>query len=332
MNTTAYSELIQSALQRSLDPKLPYVLWDVPNYSNVGDSAILIGGFKALKNFFGRPPQHILELIPNTEMLPALSERTQILLQGGGNFGDLWERHQLFRERIAKEFPGNKIVQMPQSIYFSDQAKLDRCRQAFSAHPDLTIMTRDHTSYEIAKGLHDGRSELVPDMALAIGAIPRPCKPRMPVYALLRTDQEKLVSEDSEILGKIKAEDWIQEPFYRETQFLHYIKRIERKLPRMRPLLGTLKSVLFNRLAKIRTSRGCNMLASGHVVITDRLHAHILCSLMAIPHVLIDNSYGKLSSFRHTWNTGGEDICKQASSLAEAYEMAQIMLRNQAGA
>lgn len=329
MTISSYSKLIQSALQRCLDPKRPYVLWDFPNYSNVGDSAIWVGELKALETYFGRPPQNTCELLSGIEKLPALTTRTQIIISGGGNLGDLWDGHQLFRERIVGQYSTNKIVQMPQSIYFKNQASLELCRQVFSAHPDLTIMTRDHGSYEIAKTVHGGQIELVPDMALAIGMIPRPCKPIVPIYALLRTDQEKLVSDDLQILGKLKVEDWIQEPFYRESQLLYHIKRVERKLPVTRRLLRALKSMLFNRLAQIRTERGCEMLSCGNVVITDRLHAHILCSLMEVPHVFIDNNYGKLSSFRRAWNTGGHDICKQASTLAEAYDIAQTMLRGQ---
>ena len=34
---------------------------------------------------------------------------------------------------------------------------------------------------------------------------------------------------------------------------------------------------------------------------SDRLHAHILCLLMGIPHVLLDNTYGKVRSFHETW-------------------------------
>jgi exopolysaccharide biosynthesis predicted pyruvyltransferase EpsI len=197
----------------------------------VGDSAIWVGELKALKIYFRSPPKNTREKLSGSEKLPSLPKNIQIIIHGGGNLGDLWESYQLFRERIVREYPNNKIVQMPQSIYFKNQASLERCRQVFSAHPDLTIMTRDHASYEIAKTIHGGQTELVPDMALAIGTIPRPCKPKVPIFALLRTDQEKLVSDDLQILGKLKAEDWIQEPFYRETQLLYHAKRVERKLP-----------------------------------------------------------------------------------------------------
>lgn len=327
MNVKFYSHLIQSALKRSLDPSRPYVLWDFPNHSNVGDSAIWQGELKALKLFFGKSPLHTCELLPAFEKLPTFSAKTQIIIHGGGNLGDLWEWHQRFRERIIKNYPNNRIVQLPQSIYFGDQAKLKQCRQVFSAHADLCIMVRDQTSYKIAQSLHSGQTELVPDMALALGDIPRPSKPTTPIFALMRLDKEKLVADDEDILQAINPTDWIKDSFVRENRLLNNLKRVESNVPVFHPLVRPLKEYLFNRLSQIRTRRGCTMLSSGEVVITDRLHAHILCSQMKIPHVIIDNSYGKLSSFRKVWNTGGDTMCLEASSLPDAFDKAHYLLK-----
>jgi pyruvyl transferase EpsO len=40
------------------------------------------------------------------------------------------------------------------------------------------------------------------------------------------------------------------------------------------------------------------------VVITNRLHGHILCGLLGIKHFLSDNSYGKLRACFETWTHG----------------------------
>jgi len=328
MNVNFYSDLIQAALKRSLDPRHPYVLWDFPNHPNVGDSAIWQGELKALKLFFGKSPVHTCELLPASEKLPTFSTKTQIIIHGGGNLGDLWERHQIFRERIITNYPNNRIVQMPQSIYFGDQAKLRQCRHVFSSHADLCIMVRDHSSYEIAQSLHSGQTELVPDMALVLGDIPRPSKPTTPILALMRMDKEKLVADDEDILQAINPTDWINDSFGLENRLLHNLKRVERKVSFFDPLIRPLKEYLFYRLSQIRTHRGCTILSSGEVVITDRLHAHILCSQMKIPHVIIDNSYGKLSSFRKVWNTGSDMMCLEASSLADAFDKAQYLLKS----
>jgi pyruvyl transferase EpsO len=57
----------------------------------------------------------------------------------------------------------------------------------------------------------------------------------------------------------------------------------------------------FAPLAARWMRRGCALLARGRVVVTDRLHGHILSMLQDIPHVVVDNSYGKLRSTFETW-------------------------------
>ncbi len=42
-------------------------------------------------------------------------------------------------------------------------------------------------------------------------------------------------------------------------------------------------------------------LAKGSTVVTDRLHAHILCCLLDIPHFVFDSYDGKISAFHATW-------------------------------
>ena len=57
----------------------------------------------------------------------------------------------------------------------------------------------------------------------------------------------------------------------------------------------------------LMTNNGFTFLQRGRVVITDRLHGHILSTLLDIPHVLIDNPYHKLSSYHNTWTQSSEN-------------------------
>ena len=49
---------------------------------------------------------------------------------------------------------------------------------------------------------------------------------------------------------------------------------------------------------------GLQLLQRGRVLVTDRLHGHILSTLLGVPHVLLDNQDQKLSSFHNTWTRG----------------------------
>jgi pyruvyl transferase EpsO len=67
--------------------------------------------------------------------------------------------------------------------------------------------------------------------------------------------------------------------------------------------------------------RGCRTLAAGRVVVTDRLHAHLLSLLLGIPHGVLDNSYGKLFRFLDAW-TGDAPGVHRFATAGEALEWA----------
>jgi pyruvyl transferase EpsO len=50
------------------------------------------------------------------------------------------------------------------------------------------------------------------------------------------------------------------------------------------------------------------LLAAGRRVVTDRLHGHILCLLVGIPHCLYDNSYGKNREFYRAWTSSSDFV------------------------
>lgn len=42
----------------------------------------------------------------------------------------------------------------------------------------------------------------------------------------------------------------------------------------------------------------------GRLVVTDRLHAHVLAGLMGVPHIVVDNSYGKVAAIHGEYTHG----------------------------
>ncbi len=68
-------------------------------------------------------------------------------------------------------------------------------------------------------------------------------------------------------------------------------------------------------------TNGLLFLQRGRVVISDRLHGHILSVLLGIPHVILDNSYHKVTSYHRSW-TQSLDNVMVASTGEEALSMA----------
>lgn len=91
-----------------------------------------------------------------------------ILLQGGGNFGDLWRTHQDFRLKIIQKYPHNKIIIFPQTVYYKNHDIMLKDAEVMRQHKNLTICARDMVSYNLLKKYFSNNILLVPDMAFYI--------------------------------------------------------------------------------------------------------------------------------------------------------------------
>jgi pyruvyl transferase EpsO len=293
---------LKATLFRCLDPLLPieppYAIVDVPNHANVGDSAIFLGELTWLEAIGAPPPSYLCDTYSYSESdLRYYVPHGTILLHGGGNFGDLWKSPQALRERVVSAFPSHRIVQLPQTIHFQSPSALETAAALFSRHEHLTIVARDRVSFDVASGGLRCRALLAPDSALALGAMPRPVAASHDVVWLARTDRE---SSSLPVPGGVHPVDWTRDD---DTILI----RLERGL-RKRGIGLRFRNRLRRRLARERVARGCVALSQGRTVVTDRLHAHILCLMMGIPHVVVDNNYGKVRSFFDAWTRGAPGV------------------------
>ena len=189
-----------------------YALVDFPNHTNVGDSAIWVGELAALAGVGCGAPAYVCDL--ETYSAAELRRRVGhgvILIHGGGNLGDLWTRHQRFRERVVSDHPDLPIIQLPQSIHFENDDALDRARRVFDAHSDLTLLLRDTRSLERARAYFGARSALCPDLALCLPARDRNRPPVRTVQWLLRDDVESADHRSTSLPGGAAAIDWLEE-------------------------------------------------------------------------------------------------------------------------
>jgi pyruvyl transferase EpsO len=63
-------------------------------------------------------------------------------------------------------------------------------------------------------------------------------------------------------------------------------------------------------------------LLRGRAVVSDRLHAHVLSVLLGLPHVLLDNNYGKVRAVYDTWTSACE-LAHWVDSPEEALAIAR---------
>lgn len=292
----------------------PYALLDWPDYSNVGDSAIWLGTSSALTRASGRPPSLVTRLGRFPDTLDRDLPEGSIFLTGGGNFGDVWTDCQERRIALLERLPGRTIVQLSQSVFFADPKAADATARAIEAHGRFTLVVRDRRSFDWASARFACPVVLAPDMAFALGPISAPVSPREDVICLARGDRERRPDFDAlrDLAPFGPVVDWPGEPRH---SFDRLLSSMARRLADLSATGMAMVERVYHARAESRLRHGLEILARGDCVVTDRLHGHILSVLMGKPHLVYDNSYGKIGDYIETWP--GDGTTTRARDAAE---------------
>jgi pyruvyl transferase EpsO len=285
-------------------PGATYALVDFPDHANVGDSAIWLGELAMLREVTGRDPVYVSTWHDfNEAAFRRACPAGTLFLHGGGNLGDIWPHHQHFREMVLAAIRDRAVVQLPQSIQFRDPATARRFAALATGHPAFVLHVRDRRSLEWTRRHVNCPTSLAPDSAIAMGRQARGTA-ECPVLMLLRSDDEQRDHGGSPQPQAVTV-DWLTD---------------DPGLP------AGLDVAVCERQAQARVSRGLRLLSRGEVVVTDRLHGHILATLLGIPHVVLDNDYGKISAYREAWPSPVP--VRTATTMADAEtQAAQLLAR-----
>ncbi|KAK7091501.1 uncharacterized protein [Littorina saxatilis] len=280
------------------------VVFDLASHENKGDAAITIGELILLENmgieilFFvnvgacnDKNFQHALKLAQQHSM-----DEVVVLMHGGGNiFG--YASADWCRDKALKLFPGYKTVLFSQSIYmYANQNHFNFAWKNYCCNPNLTLLMRDRLSLHIARRLFANGTHIVltPDMAIQLGHLTRFAPPYYDVIWQRRGDGENpLLGKVPKLPGNVTMWKW---------DWLG---------------MSSLKAEGTVKRAMHIMHNGLAILQQGRVLVTDRLHGHILSVLLDIPHVLLDNCHQKLSSFHNTWTRGLKN-CRLADNAEDA--------------
>lgn len=314
-------------------------LLNFPNHGNLGDHLIWIAQVQALEHDLKIPVGYATS--PD-RYCPRVLQRAigdqPIVLSGGGQLGDAWPHLQAFIERVVSNHRRNAVIIFPQSIYFRDPDRLHSAADVLQRHPDLTLVLRDAHSFELARRHFSGcRLLLTPDMAFclplqALGLNAAPASlPRSRWLALARGDRECLAHGWLRPLDSspvpVERCDWlplecgwiwgshrlpcsrsaataVREILQRRLLHPRIARRCHRWLRRLPPdwQRRAQRSAL-DRLSLGMVHLAVHQFSGRQLLITDRLHAVILASLMGIPALALDNSTGKVHGFLRTWGS-----------------------------
>ena len=306
------TQRIQIKMFKKLIGKFKYaMLFNFAAFENKGDPAITVGELQIIKKLGLELVFHCAITLckeETVEYAQTLGKKYStnemvILMQGGGNMLS-YTYEDLNRKLVLEKFPDFEVILFPQSIWHIASKIVTRFFQnAYSKHKHLTFLYRDRNSYNLGKKLFPHvKCYLMPDMAFHIGTTQRFIAPTHDILWLRRSDTE---STKYEIPASRQNYDVIVDDWW------------EWKTPKGNSQLED--SVLI-------AANGMMFLQRGRVVITDRLHGHILCVLCGIPHVVIDPVNKKISSYMQSW-TGGIDNILVAHSSEDALNKAIKLLQ-----
>ena len=105
---------------------------DYPLHLNVGDLLIYHGTEQFFTDHNIRVTLKRSEFdVDIEELKQKITPNTTILLHGGGNFGDLYPQHQNLRETIIRMFPNNRVIVLPQTLFYKSQETLEKSAALF---------------------------------------------------------------------------------------------------------------------------------------------------------------------------------------------------------
>lgn len=288
------------------------LLFNSPEHDNVGDHLISVAELEFIKTFF--PNEICIEITDmeylwfHTQIREYIHRGDILLITGGGFLGSMWLYNgELNVRNILCEYPKNRVVIMPQTIYFEDNLRGEQERikttEIYQAHPNLVVCLRERNSYKLMCELLKEKTvpTLMPDMALLLD-FSREQRRREGVLLCLRQDKESILRQEQreEIISGV------EQCGMKYTYTLMHTGHCYNKCKRGEEI-----------------QKKALQMKGAEIVITDTLHAMILCAITGTPCLAFDNVSHKVSGvyewikdtpYIHLYNEG-ENIYACINSL-----------------
>jgi pyruvyl transferase EpsI len=296
--------------------KRKIILINTPTYGNLGDHAIVIAERRFFCTYF--PKSYLCEinkdeLINYFEIWEKIIQKQDALfIQGGGYLGDLWLDEEMMVRKILERFSENKLIVLPQTIYFREEQHRESSIEAYRHHKGkMLLFLRDQESYEFyqehLKDYADGK--LTPDMALSFKWTTN--NPREGILCCFRNDQEKAMEPGLREM----IQEWLdKQP--EEVRYTNTCVPVENK----------------SNYFETRVMEKMNEFSKAKLVITDRLHGMLFSAITGTPCICIDNISHKVSG-GYEWLKGLSYVrmIRCAEELEEVFEALPVLMeqRNQ---
>lgn len=259
-----------------LNKKKIYII-NTPLHNNIGDSAIAYAHSLFLQNNIG-DDYKIIEVTSGEwgrfrKVLGCIVRKKDIIMQlGGGNMGYEWFNEEIERRRIIEQFPNNKMIIFPQTIYYGDseegKKEFENSKKIYNNHKDLNLIAREKVSYEIMKEAYPNCNVmLTPDIVLSMDKLDNPYK-REGITFCFRRDVEKVLTKEEEQYIIDECKKISDKTFYTDMMSERPVTKENRV------------EIIMDKFKDFQKSE---------LVITDRLHGMVFCAISGTPCIVFGN-------------------------------------------
>lgn len=217
-----------------------------------------------------------------------------VLFIGGVTVSRLWPRHAEVKRIVAAACAGNRLISLPSTMLFVDDDDRREASSIFGNHRDVIVMARDPVSAQSAREVFPDHISVVTihDSTFRLPPQPRTVKAIHEIIWLARDDKE---GTGASTPSDVHVFDW---PHY-DRQGLQSLfsgrafSRLRTVAPMLAPIANPQISACYDRVSRYVLGTGNLRLDAGKVLVTDRLHPHILAALRSQPSVVLPDRYGK---------------------------------------
>lgn len=256
-----------------------------PTYGNLGDQAIEFATNKFLEDYFSEytiVKVHLEDIYIEMAAIEFIYEKNDfVVLQGGGNFGDLYYECELARQFIVEHLKEAKVVVFPSTLTYTDSKQgnrlLKRAKKIYNSNSNLLILSREKYSYDFGKKEFAlCENYLVPDIVHYL-CESQCLSERAGVLVCLRQDSEQITDQRNLIITEICQQ--------------HVVELYDTQL--YRKIDDDIKQ--YEIESALRTFR------RAEVVVTDRLHGLIFSVITNTPCIVLP-SFDKKIEGTYEWH------------------------------
>lgn len=263
------------SFDRNSKGKKKVFLIGTEDFGNLGDHQIAISIIEFVEKYCG---QCTIKEVTHKEywrqksfLCRYIKENDLILMTGGGNFGDVYLAAQKLREDVVHNWPNNKKIIFPQTIYYTNTENGEKIKmnskKIFVKQNNIVLFVRDRKSFEFAKKNFSCKSYLAPDIVLSRN-LQSETKRENYVLLCFRNDIEKKITDPKISEIKKYLNNFIEEIKETDLQLKYHITKEQRD----------------DEIVKVLT-----MWRKSKLVITDRLHGMIFAAVTGTPCIVFGN-------------------------------------------